>query len=77
MCTVTYNVSAVLCLMVDIETANTVKTLLFHGYDDIGPCNIVILVVHIYTPLVHRGTAIYTVVSKTMSDYVYIRYLDS
>ena len=47
MCTVTYNVSAVLCLMIDMETANTVKTLLFNGYDDIGPCNIVILVVHI------------------------------
>ena len=42
MCTVAYNVSAVLvlvlCLMIDMETANTVNTLLFHAYDDIGPC---------------------------------------
>ena len=51
MCTVTYNVSAVLCLTIDMETANTVNTLLFHVYDNIGPCIIVILVVHIATQL--------------------------
>ena len=42
MCTVTYNVSAVLCLMIGMDTANKVNTLLFHPYDDIGPCIIVI-----------------------------------
>ena len=47
MCTVTYNVSAVLCLMVDIETTNTVNTILFHAYDDIGPCIITDLAVNI------------------------------
>ena len=46
MCTVTYNVSAVLCLMIDMETVNTINTLLFHAYDDISPCIIIILVVH-------------------------------
>ena len=51
MCPVTYNVNAVLCLMIDMETANTVNTLLFHAYDDIGPHIIVIIFSGSYTRL--------------------------
>ena len=79
---ITYNVSAVLCLMIDMETANTVNTLLFHAYDDIGPCIIVIIFIGSYTQLDTHHMCIevrlyYTAVSKTMPDYVYIRCLDS
>ena len=40
MCTVTYNVSAVLSLMIGMETANKINTLLFHPQHMMtcGPC---------------------------------------
>ena len=78
MCTVTYNVSAVLCLMIDVEAANTVNTLLFHGYDDIGPCNIVILVVHNNTQLdthhmcIEVRLYIQQSVKQCQTTYIYI-----
>ena len=80
MCTViiTYNVSAVPCLMIDMETANTVNTPLFHAYDDIKLVHALLFIYSvIYTPHVHRGMAIYIAVSKTMLDYIYIHCLDS
>ena len=80
MCTVTYNVSAILRLMIDMERANTVNTLLFHAYDDTELVHALSFIYSVrYTPHVHRsrGMAIYIAVSKTMLDYVYIRCLVS
>ena len=76
MCTVTYNVSVVLCLMIDMETVNTVNTLLiywFHAYDDIELVHALTFIYSVRcTPHVHRGMAMYIAVRKTMLDYVYI-----
>ena len=85
MCTVAYNVSAVLvlCFMIDMETANKVNTLLFHAYDDIGPriyyrnINVSYIQLDTHHMCIEVQLYNYIAVSKTMLDYVYTCYLDS
>ena len=68
MCPVTYNVSTVLCLTIDMETVNTVNTLLiywFHAYDDIELVRALLFIYSVRcTPHVHRGMAMYVYSSQ-------------